>query len=106
MNEIKDCLNRIIRLSNERIQHIKENHPELAFNDLLEKISETLQSPEVILSSTSDETVELFYKYFFKTPVGDKWLCIVVKNLQTDFFVITLYYTDSIKKGNEVWKRT
>src|SRR5438045_8348240 len=99
MNSVKDCLNRSIRITNERLQHIKENHPELALDDLEGKITNTLQSPEIVVSSISDETVELFYKYFFNTPVGNKWLCIVIKNLMTDFFIITLYYTDSIKKG-------
>jgi hypothetical protein len=38
MNLIKDCLNRNIRLTDERIEHIKENHPEFAVNDFDEKI--------------------------------------------------------------------
>jgi hypothetical protein len=63
------------------------------------------QYPEVIVASVSDETVELFYKYFLNTPVGDKWLCIVVKNLTIDFFIITLYYTDSIKKEERYGKK-
>jgi hypothetical protein len=103
---LKDCLNRNIRLTAERIRHIQESHPELASADLLEKIAQTLQNPEIILSSASDESVELIYRYYVNTSVGDKWLCIVVKNLTTDFFIITLYYTDSIKKGTEIWKRT
>lgn len=76
MSSIIDCLNRDIRLTDERIDHIQENHPEFAFKDFNEKIINTLQSPEIIVVSSSDETVELFYKYFFNTPVGNKWLCI------------------------------
>src|SRR4051812_12069793 len=87
----KDCLNRNVRLTSERIQHIREAHPELASNDVLEKIIQTLQNPEIILSSISDQSVELFYRYYLNTLVGNKWLCIVVKNLATDFFIITLY---------------
>ena len=64
---IKDCLNRDIRVTDERIQHIKENHPELAVDDLAEKLSDTLQHPEIIFASVSDESVELFYKYYFKS---------------------------------------
>ena len=103
---IKDCLNRNIRLTAERIQHIQENHPELAGDELLEKVVQTLQHPEIILSSVSDESVELIYRYYLNTPVGNKWLCIVDKNFVTDFFIITLYYTDSIKQGTVIWKRT
>ena len=105
MNAVKDCLNRLIRITDERIKHIKDNHPELAVTDLEEKIISTLQSPEFIIASVSDETVELYYKQFSQTPVGDKWLCIVVKNLTIDFFIITLYYSDTIKKGEEIWKK-
>jgi hypothetical protein len=103
---IKDCLNRNIRLTTERLHHIQESHPELASGDLQQKVSQTLQYPEIILSSVSDESVELIYRYYLNTVVGDKWHCIVVKNLKTDFFIITLYYTDTIKKGHVIWKRT
>jgi hypothetical protein len=71
----------------------------------LERVKETLEEPEIILSSVSDDSVELFYRFYLNTPVGNKWLCVVVKNLATDFFIITLYYTDSIKKGNVIWKK-
>ena len=64
MNLIKDCLNRIIRVTDERLQHIKEHHPELSVDDLDKKIAGTLEYPDIILSSISYETAELFYKYF------------------------------------------
>jgi hypothetical protein len=72
----------------------------------IENIEATLSSPEVVVRSNSDESVELFYEFFTDTIVGDKWLCVVVKNLENDFFVITAYFTDKIKKGEELWKRT
>lgn len=105
MNVFKDYLNRLIRFTDERINHIQQNHPELSSANLFDKVTETLAFPEIVLSSISDESVELFYKFYNNTFAGDKWLCIVIKNLKTDFFIITLYYTDSIKKGNEIWKR-
>lgn len=71
----------------------------------LENVEQTLQNPDIILSSVSDESVELVYRYYLNTVVGNKWLCIVVKNLISDFFIITLYYTDSIKKGNLIWQK-
>lgn len=60
MNAIKDCLNRFIRVTDERIQHIKDSHPELDVADLEEKITNTLQYPEIIIEFISDESVELF----------------------------------------------
>jgi hypothetical protein len=102
--EIQDYLGRSIRLTEERIAHFLENHPELA-SESLSIIVETLQNPDEVIVSSSDETVELFYRYYIKTPVGDKWLCVLVKNLVTDFFIITAYFTNSQKKGKKIWKR-
>lgn len=70
MSAIKDCLNRIIMLTDERIQHIKKNHPEFNPDDFDEKIINTLQAPEHIILSLSDETVELYYKHFYGTPLA------------------------------------
>ena len=87
MSSIKDCLNRNVRITDERINHIRENHPEFSYKDFDEKMINTLQLPDIIILSSSDKTVELFYKYYFNTPVGEKWLCIVVKNLENDFLI-------------------
>jgi hypothetical protein len=51
MISIKDCLNRDIRVTDERIQHIKDSHPELDVDDLEEKLKITLQYPEIIVAS-------------------------------------------------------
>ena len=37
------------------------------------------------------------------TKVGDKWLCVVVKCLADDAFIITAYLTDKLKKGTLLW---
>jgi len=101
---IVDVFNRKVRLTKERLKHLFDNHPEM--EGQLENIETTLASPEIVIRSNSDESVELFYEFYTNTEVGDKWLCVVLKNLQNDFFVITAYFTDKIKKGEEVWKRT
>jgi hypothetical protein len=87
MTSIQDCLYRNIRITDERINHILENHPEFPFQDFNEKIINTLQLPDFIILSSSDQTVELFYKYYYNTAVGEKWLCIVIKNLKSDFLL-------------------
>jgi len=53
--------------------------------------------------AATDETVLLSYRYYTGTPIGDKWLCIVVKYLENDAFVLTAYFTDKIKKGEKLW---
>lgn len=100
MKIIQDCFGREIRLTSERITHILE-HPEMA--GLLDQIEHTLQHPELVRRSRSDESVELFYRYYIKTIIGDKWLCIVVKYRKIDAFVITAYLTDRPKAGDDLW---
>ena len=103
--EIKDFFGRTVRLTDERIEHLMGNHPEIK-SESIAVIIETLQQPEQIFVSNSDAAVELFYRYYLKTSVGDKYMCVVVKNLETDFFVITAYFTDKIKKGKLLWTKT
>ncbi len=47
----------------------------------------------------------MFYKLYKTTPVTQKYLCVLVKNLDKDNFVITSYFTDSIKKGEILWEK-
>ena len=91
-----------IRLTDERLAHIKE-HPEMDTHT--PKISETLTNPDIVVKSRSDEDARLYYKYYVGLSVGDKNMCVVVKFKQDDAFVITAYFTDSIKKGDVIWKK-
>ena len=50
-------------------------------------------------------TVELFYRYYQSTPVTSKFLCTVVKVSPGDLFIITAYYTDTMKRGEVLWER-
>ena len=54
--------------------------------------------PERVVLSASDPAVELFYTFQRDTKVGDKWLCVVVKYIVSDAFVVTAYLNDKIKK--------
>jgi hypothetical protein len=69
----------------------------------IEKIRETLSSPERIVRSRTDSDAELFYRYYNITPVTKKYLCVVVKVFADDLFIITAYFTDTIKKGDVLW---
>ena len=53
----------------------------------------------------TDANVELIYKLYTSTPVTRKFLCIVVKVLPEDNFIITAYYTDTVKKGVSLWEK-
>lgn len=96
MQNFRDYQGREIRLTAERWQHIL-SHPEIA--DLKEEISQTLANPDIVRQSNSDQNVYLYYCYKTQTIVGEKWLCVVVKILENDAFIITAYLTDKLKKG-------
>jgi hypothetical protein len=91
-----------IRLTDERLAHIQE-HPEIAGN--IGKITETLAMPDTVVKSRTDKEARLYYKYYEGLSIGNKYLCIVVKFKGNDAFMITAYFTDTVKKGDELWKK-
>ncbi len=103
MKWFKDVHNRHIRLTEERREHIETDHPETSGQ--IDKIQETLLNPDIIVRSRTDPEVEMFYRHYDATPVTEKYLCVVVKVLVDDIFIITAYFTDKIKKGEILWER-
>ena len=100
MRTLRDYEGREIRLTDERIAHILE-HPEMV--GLEDAIGETLARPQRVVQSLSDPQARLYYRYYVGTRVGDKYLCVVVKVVGGDAFVLTAYLTDTIKKGHQLW---
>ncbi len=103
MQLLKDVRNRSIRLTEERRLHLETEHPEMTGQ--IHRIAETLANPDKLIRSRTDATVELFYRHYQSTPVTSKFLCIVVKALPGDHFIITAYYTDAMKKGEALWEK-
>jgi len=103
MKIFQDYKDRPIRLSNERLDHLETQHPEMVSQQ--ERISETLAYPERVMRSQTDTSVELLYKHYPITPVSEKFLCIVVKTLRDENFIVTAYYTDRIKGGDLLWEK-
>ena len=69
------------------------------------RIADTLVAPDRIVRSRTDATVELFYKWYPDTPVSTKFLCVVVKVVPDDQFIITSYYTDAVKRREVLWEK-
>jgi len=103
MLEFRDIHGRIVRLTEERQSHLETDHPEM--QNQTERIAETLLDPDRIVRSRTDEQVELFYKWYPTTPVTTKFLCIVVKALPQAPFILTVYHTDTVKKGVLLWEK-
>jgi len=100
MKLLEDFQGLRIRLTDERRAHILE-HPEMAAME--SAIEETLLRPERVVQSFSDPQAHLYYRFYFRTMVGGKFLCVVAKALDADAFVLTAYLTDRIKKGVALW---
>ena len=102
MKIIRDCFGHDVRLTDERLAHILQ-HVELV--GMESEIERVLRSPTEVRVSLSDDAVRLFYEFYAETTVGGKWLCVVVKYLADDAFVITAYLTDTLKAGETVWPK-
>lgn len=86
MRILRDYGGREVRLTGERLEHIL-SHPEMV----------------QLVRSASDPEAQLYYRFYEETPVGGKFLCVVVKVKSTDTFILTAYLTDAVKKGEEIW---
>ncbi len=71
--------------------------------DMDAAIAETLARPARVVQSLSDLQARLYYRWYVGTRVGDKYLCVVVKVLRDEAFVLAAYLTDTIKKGQQIW---
>lgn len=101
MPVLLDYQNREVRLTEERLAHILA-HPEMVGMEA--QIADTLKHPQLVRQSRSDESAALFYRFYTQTAIGDKWLCVVVKYFPDDAFIVTAYFTDKPKKGEDLWQ--
>lgn len=72
-------------------------HPIIAGREDL--VKKTLQYPTEIRRSLSDSMVYLYYK-----ADPPYYLCTVTRHLNGEGFIITIYRTNKIKRGELVWK--
>ncbi len=100
MAALTDYAGHKIRLTEERWSHISE-HPEMT--GLRLALEETLQAQTVVVESLSDPAAGLYYRFYSRTMVGEKQLCVVVKFSTDDAFVVTAYLTDRLKMGKVLW---
>jgi hypothetical protein len=102
MRVIHDYQGLFLPLTDERLAHILE-HPEMV--GLEGAIEATLVHPETVVESLSDPQARLYYRFYVGTRVGDKYLCVVVKVLAEDAFVLTAHLTDRMKRGVQIWPK-
>ncbi len=100
--EVISKLSKKIALTANGYEHVSERHPEVSGE--VEKMRNTLVNPQVIRKSTYEDKVWLFYRLFDKTPVSRKYLMVGVRLFNNEGIVITSYFTDKIKMGDEIWQ--
>ncbi|MBA4313567.1 MAG: hypothetical protein C0417_13160 [Chlorobiaceae bacterium] len=64
-------------------------------------VKDVLQFPDEIRRSRNDSSVYLFYKL----EHSGRWICVVVKRMNNNGFIITAYPTDKIKEGDKIWNK-
>ena len=85
-----------VRLSDDRLRHILQRHPEMAFQ--LHRIAETLASPDTVGPRSplprSDSTTD-----YTRTDLRgrNRYICLVVKSGTDYSFILTAYLGRSIK---------
>jgi hypothetical protein len=96
-----DYKGRAIRLTNERWDHILE-HPEMI--EQRERLMETLSAPALVISTTKDDAIHTYHRFYEVTPVTSKYLIVAVKIMEDDAFVVTAFYSSRQKKGKIIWQ--
>src|SRR6266508_351027 len=66
-----------------------------------EDVKKTLEQPDEIRQSKSDQTVYLFHK----AEREKRWIWAVSRQTGEEGFLITAYPTDAIKEGVSVWHK-
>jgi len=75
---------------------IEVKHPNMKGKENL--VKDTLNRPDEIRRSKSDNTISLYYKFFRKY-----YCCVVTKNINDEGHIVTSYMTDKIKEGEQIW---
>ena len=97
--QVKSVLNKQIRTTQNYWQKITVvKHPSVRGKE--KEASEVLKSPDIIRVSNSDKKVFLYYKKCLKN-----YLCVVVRHENGKGFIITVYMTNKIKEGRQIWAK-
>lgn len=103
MATLRDYRGVELRLTQERLAHMRDIHPEISANEPL--LAETVSAPELVVQSGSDRDARLYYRRYQIEELGEKYLCVLVKTTGRSPFVLTAYFTDRIKNGEVLWRK-
>jgi hypothetical protein len=95
---IRDFQGQLIRLTQRQWSHILDHHDHM--NGQERAVEATLENPEEVRKSREDpNTVRLYYRRYTNPGERNKWVCVLVKFLENDAFILTAYETRKVKSG-------
>lgn len=97
-------LNTTVDLTEERYQHILENHPG-TLPDYLAQLADTLQDPDLIRSSQRDPNALLFSRWFETIRTGRYLIVVVINPLPLHPWIITVYTARKLTGGPVIWTK-
>jgi len=101
--EVRAYDKRRIRLTDVQWLHMVFFHPEVEGEQ--SKIKEVLKNPDVVVEGATKDT-RIFYRFYKSTAVASKYLAVVIKVLNEEGFIITGYFTERVRRGKVLWKKT
>lgn len=96
-----------VELTEERAQHIAEQHPEL-LPEHRQHIMTTLEEPDLVRRSVRFDRARLFTRWFDDLR-GDKYVVVVVVSDDSPggrHWVITAYLARKLAQGDAEWTRS
>jgi hypothetical protein len=95
-----------VELTEERLQHISETHPDLLPSHLSE-IAQTLANPQQIRRSSRLNNARSFSRWFDSIRQGKYVVVVVVSDLNpTRHWIITAYLARKLTGGQIEWQQT
>jgi hypothetical protein len=103
MSQFFPCpyLNSHVELTEEREQHIIENHPK-TLPDHLSQLIETIDNPDQVRQSPLDASALLFSKWFSSIRSGRYFIVVIVTDAVVQrHWIITAYTARKLAGGNQ-----
>jgi len=98
--EVKDVFGKRIRTTKAYWAYISETKHRV-LEDKLPEVIETLRKASEVRRSQEDPKVFLYYR-----KINRHFMCVVVKHLNDEGFIITAYITGKLyKKGEKLWPK-
>ena len=102
MRVFEDYEGRRVVLTDYRERYILDGHYEIGVLGINEVIGETLASPDIVV----DYNLALhYYRLYWDTPFGDKYVHVVVVEEEGTRYVRTTYPAKRIVNGVVIWER-